>query len=788
MGDETGQERHAVQVARRGLSSRSSILGARTRLRHYGATALRRYGATALVALLGVLLCLLVYQAPASYRLALAEADSRALSGFGGPEHNATGGFRWTTGEASLRLPPLGSPATLRVAAAGWRPADQPPPTLTVLLDGRPIAAWPTSRAPAVYEVTLPRAWLTFGGTHLQLRSETFVPGPRDRRTLGVAVNWIELAAPGGARRPVVPPLLVLGLSAVAPVLVLRAARHLRVPPWPALALTAAVALALATQAAADRAAWLLAAPAALLGLCLVALAAAVLPPVVARAAPGLRRAVTAVRLGLLPAWPEWEWVPGDELSPGRRQAVRLTVAGLAVGLLLLHLLSWFVPPEAEVWQSNLWGVRYIYRFPAWAPLALAVPPLLLAVPALSRRVWQGLAWWLAAPAARLQRVNPYLAAVAGGLLALPVLWLLRASAGEFGDSPELQRKIAAEGALWREREPLDFFLHAQAYRALHPLTGWDVPTIYAVFSCLAGALFVTSVVLLTALLARRWLDRLLAAGLILSAGVVQLFFGYLESYTLMTAGLTVYLLLGLLCLAGRIGVGWPATALGVAALLHPIALAAAPSLAVLLLHRWQQRRFRLADGWRLALPAAAGLVVPALLLVALFIANGYTLERWQIARNQFGGGDLRTFKPLVTLSSHREYYPLLSLDHLRAVANQQVLVAPLGWPLALALLLARRPAGLWRDPRFAYLLLAATTTLLFASLWNPDLGARQDWDLLAIGAVPAAALGAYLVVTLVPRGADRRYCGLLLLSVQLFHTGLWVASNSQALGAGLGP
>lgn len=778
MGDERGQERRAAQLVRRDQSGRPAVLGMR---------ALLRRSPPALAAFLGVLLCVLVYQAPASYRLALAEVDSGALSGFGAPERNASGGFRWTTGEASLRLPPLGSPATLRVAATGWRPDGQPPPTLTVLLDGQPVAAWPTSRAPAVYEAALPRGWLTLAGTHLQLRSETFVPGPHDRRTLGVAVSWIEVTAPGGARRPVVPPLLVLGLSAVAPVLVLRAVRHLRVPRWPALALTAAVALALATQAAADRAAWLLAAPAALLGLCLVALAAATLPPAVARAAPGLRRALTAVRLGLLPAWPEWEWVPASE-PPGRQRAVRLTVAGLAVGLLLLHLLSWFVPPEAEVWQSNLWGVRYIYRFPAWVPLVLAVPPLVLAVPAVSRRAWRGLAWLLAAPANRLQRVNPYLAAAAAGLLALPLLWLLRASAGEFGDSLEIQRKIAVEGALWREREPLDFFLHAHAYRALHPLTGWDVPTVYAVLSCLAGAVFVTSVILLTALLARRWLDRLLAAGLILSAGVVQLFFGYLESYTLMTAGLTVYLLLGLLCLAGRVGTGWPATALGVAALLHPIALAAAPSLAVLLLHRWQQRRFRLADGWRLALPAVAGLIVPALLLVALFVANGYTLERWQIARNQFGGGDLRTFKPLVTLSSHREYYPLLSLDHLRAVANQQLLVAPLGWPLALALLVARRPAGLWRDPRFVYLLLAATTTLLFASLWNPDLGARQDWDLLAIGAVPAAALAAYLVVTLVPRGADRRYCGLLLLGVQLFHTGLWVASNSQALGAGLGP
>jgi hypothetical protein len=489
----------------------------------------------------------------------------------------------------------------------------------------------------------------------------------------------------------------------------------------------------------------------------------------------------------MLPAWPEWEWAPSEDETAARRLAVRVAVVAVALGLPALHLLSWFAPPEAEVWHNTAWGVRYVHRFPAWLAAALALPVAALAIPAVSRRAWDALRL-AAIPLAGLRRANPYLLAALAGAAALPVFWLLRASAGEFGDSLEIQRKIAEEGALWREREPLDFFLHAAAYRALHPLTGWEVTTVYAVMSCLAGGLFVVVVVLLTALLARRQLDRLLAAGLILTAGFVQLFFGYLESYTLMTCGLAVYLFLGLLCLAGRVGVGWPATALAVTALFHPIALAAAPSLALPLLHRWRQRGFGLGAGLRLALPAVAGIVVPVLLLVAVFVANGYTAERWEIARNQFGGGDKRTFKPLVTLTSHREYYPLLSPDHARAVLNQQLLVAPLGWPLALALLAARRPAGLWRDPRFAYLLLAATTTTIFVSLWNPDLGARQDWDLLSVSALPTMALAAYLLVSLVPRGADRRYCGLLLLAVGLYHTGLWVVSNSLLAAGALGP
>ena len=82
----------------------------------------------------------------------------------------------------------------------------------------------------------------------------------------------------------------------------------------------------------------------------------------------------------------------------------------------------------------------------------------------------------------------------------------------------------------------------------------------------------------------------------------------------------------------------------------------------------------------------------------------------------------------------------------------------------------------------------AATTTTIFVSLWNPDLGARQDWDLLSVSALPTMALAAFLLVSLVPRGDDRRYCGLLLLAVGLYHTGLWVVSNSLLAAVGLGP
>lgn len=740
----------------------------------------------ALAALWGMLLCLLAYQTPARYTLEVAAADGRTIGGFYAPEQNAGGSFRWTAEEAGLLLPPLGTPAELRVVAVGARPATIEPPVLTVLFDGQEVAAWPTQRGEATLTTTIPRRLLSPSGAQLLLRSPTYVPGAQDRRRLGVAVRRVELVVPA-AGRLVTPPLAVLALAAGVAVLLQRTGRHLGLGSRPSLAAAGVVTAALAGLVATDRARWTLAAPAPILAICGLALTAALAPPLLRRLMPPTRAGLSALRHGRLPTWPEAMSAGAVRVKAGPR-AIAATLGALAALLTLLHLLSGLLPPEQEVWHSTAWGVRFVYRFPALVPILLSAPVLLLAAPAISRHAAVILEALLTGSTGRWRGLNPYALAALGGALLFPLLWLLRADAGRFGDSLEIQRKIAEEGAVWREREPLDFFLHVQAYRLLHPLTGWDVATVYAVLSCLAGSLFFIALLLMSGLLARGRGERALIVALAGTAGAVQLFFGYLESYTLMTAGLAVYLLLGLLCLSGRVGIGVPAAALGLAACLHPIALAAAPALAVPALWHWHRQGYRPLAGLRLALPLVAGLVVPFLLLIALFIANGYTLERWAIARNQFGGGDMRTFKPLVTLSSHREYYPLPSLDHVRAVANQWLLIAPLGWPLTATLLAAARPRGLWRDPRFAFLLLAAASTTAFTALWNPDLGAMNDWDLLSISALPSALLAAFLLVSLVQDRPTRHATGLALLAVNLFHTGLWVAGNSRLFAPWLTP
>ena len=120
------------------------------------------------------------------------------------------------------------------------------------------------------------------------------------------------------------------------------------------------------------------------------------------------------------------------------------------------------------------------------------------------------------------------------------------------------------------------------------------------------------------------------------------------------------------------------------------------------------------------------------------------------------------------------------SVGLLLAVANQLLLAALPGLLLiAWLLLFARREVEL-RDPLLRLLAIAALSFQLFASTWNPELGAYQDWDLFAIAGVFLTLLGA-AALTRLP-GAEAR-AGRAALPVLLLCgvlTASWVTSNAR--------
>ena len=135
--------------------------------------------------------------APRSWPNLVLEAELQVMggrvSGFSDTEWNRLGPFRWTRGDARLRVPfdPRSPPAELAVDVL----MTGPPKRLVIAADGC-----------ALFDQTVQGRWSgAFGlgecrlrppDVEIALQSDTHVPSERDTRELGVAVSSIELRGP----------------------------------------------------------------------------------------------------------------------------------------------------------------------------------------------------------------------------------------------------------------------------------------------------------------------------------------------------------------------------------------------------------------------------------------------------------------------------------------------------------------------------------------------------------------------------------------------------------------
>jgi len=139
----------------------------------------------------------------------------RLTSGFY-PVENQGETFAWTSARAALRLPGLDrrSPWLCSVRLRGARPAPLPQPIVDIGGDGVTLARHAATNEYRDVEVTVPLRSNGPGLTLTIASSPTFVPGPSDRRELGVQVDRV-VCRPGG-ERTVLPPLRAFMAASVA--------------------------------------------------------------------------------------------------------------------------------------------------------------------------------------------------------------------------------------------------------------------------------------------------------------------------------------------------------------------------------------------------------------------------------------------------------------------------------------------------------------------------------------------------------------------------------------------
>ncbi len=457
------------------------------------------------------------------------------------------------------------------------------------------------------------------------------------------------------------------------------------------------------------------------------------------------------------------------------RDSRRLLWALRGLGLVLIAL-SLAAPLSREELAWGLWPITVLPVPLRWV-LAVAAAGLIL----FGDRI----------PTARLRGVrlgSPGVRLAVALLSAVP-FYVLRLRHLRWGDAyllihaiPHPQVKLT-----YNWQAPLDVFLHAKAWALGNRLFGWPDPTpVYWIFSTTAGVVFIWVLLGLADWLGRDRSERFLLFGLVASMGLMQLFFGYIENYTLMTVGVLVAIWLALRALRGEVALAWPATALALTHAFHPSTIVLAPSLLYLAWQIRAQQAFKPAEVSEHRGGSRQGLLlqiaVPYLLVFAgvvfLMTAGGHGLDAL-LGADAPGGGDHNWFVPLFRATTRWEHYTMFSVGHLLDIVNEQLLVAPAIWAgllLTIAIVWQRIPC---RDPAFRLLGVMALLYLLLALTWNADYGGQRDWDLFAPASIPAAILFGYSLVRALPERPALRAAGWALIAAQAFHAAAWIYQNT---------
>jgi len=360
----------------------------------------------------------------------------------------------------------------------------------------------------------------------------------------------------------------------------------------------------------------------------------------------------------------------------------------------------------------------------------------------------------------RLRRGLPWLRGLPARLLlslgAGATCWALRThfvnSDGQ-GFATKFMADIPRRGSHVTHDEMWELWIHSKFWIFTNLRFGWSVEESYAVLSCAAGAVFVF-------LLLTYCLDVMPSRGvsmfaLCLAAGYVQLLFGDVENYTLMTMWVMAYFAAAAKFLEGSWSVVWASILLAIALTFHLEAGFLLPSLAFLFWSALTRGQWRSAIGGSLVV----GLISAGTLW--FFHTHGLPItDIWgshAFARGQGYG--------VVIVQPSREYYAQLT--------NLVFLLMP-AWMLLVPLVAYRR---IRFDAINLHLLVATVVMGVFVLVWRASLGVYNDWNLFAMAAIPVTLL-VWRNVLMVD--CLRQHPGPLVALYVLFlvHSGSWIVAN----------
>lgn len=470
--------------------------------------------------------------------------------------------------------------------------------------------------------------------------------------------------------------------------------------------------------------------------------------------------------------------------------------------LVMSHLLSTY-------WSTPfLWGIHHLYFFPRWVGWVLIIVTISFFVPPVNSfllKFFESVFSVLRKNFVRIldpeRKIKKYQLFAIISFLSIPLFWALRTKLFLLGDG-YFKRAAVSDGVIL-PTEPLDGIIHHQFYRLLTSISpGIDPSFSYTILSVACGGMFVFLILCLSDLLGGTAFKKVLIFSSLLTLGSIELFFGYVESYTILLVGLTLFILFSILYIQGRANIILSFLVLGFSIGVHVSAIVFIPAFLYVIFWKWKKEKWRSIDIFTLlSLLGCLAIIFLAILKVFLMKGEG----------NRFG-----QFLPV--LPSAKTDFTMFCGAHLWEFINQLLLISPVGTLLFLFFLFyslifkfftvqlrspsrsgstIRQTHGAERsrstgspprgsrgevegkDPILNFLLISSLLGLLLVFIYNAGLG-NADWDLRSFAGIFFALFGILIFVKWGSRWSRFKNYGLILIAVGFFHTTPWILVNAS--------
>jgi Flp pilus assembly protein TadD len=365
------------------------------------------------------------------------------------------------------------------------------------------------------------------------------------------------------------------------------------------------------------------------------------------------------------------------------------------------------------------WGFHFLGFLPGWFTLLYLAAAAASALYVLKGNVESHLA---RASLFFSEKPSRFLGIVLAVFLLLAAV--LRVSVPLLGDSFYLVRNYAESmrgvAPLYPRNEPLATYYFSLLLNA-RPISTFDqFMTTFFIADVLLGIGFIVNSFFIVRNLFQDPRCQLLSFLLILAVPYMQLFLGYVETYSVVLFALSLYVLTAVLNLREKIS--FPAVTLAflLLSLVHYLTLLTLPSLLYLAYLEYRHHGMRrVLTGF-----GSAALILMVLLIIVDFDVSQFSAS---VPHHHY----LSISEPADTFDAESQAYTLFSPFHAVDLSNYFILMSPVALPLLIAAIVRDRRSPL-RSPAGTLFVLAVVPVVSFLFIVKFDLGAAMDWDVFA--------------------------------------------------------